>query len=536
MSMSVEEIRNVVLLLSNPAWKGVGTIPSTVIRNITALSSRFAFSTRFTENITVLASKYAGTTNGRIQGLLYVPDILSGDPCAALVAPHVPDTAARRADLPPANYNLIAIVPWVSAECSQTYLTSARKDPIRGMIFYQPDNTTSTPPPPDDPVWDLQDEGRWRTQSGYPIYAVSGQAGHQMMYQLSLYSGDLDTVPFGQNISDYYNPDPNDYVRVWTELVVTTPSTLPGIWVYILIIAGVLLAIIGGTSFMMHFAQSRRRAALKRRVIAGQVNLEGLGIKRLTVPMEHIQTFPLPRRSSRDPLDGVADKTTITRVATISEKGLSNPSAAFAIATDYQPVCAVCLEPYQNRVTVIRELPCGHIFHPECIDEFLHEVSSLCPLCKASMLPKGYCPKITNIMVRREHAVRRLRERIVVEESFDETITTNRGADGGGGGMKRRGWGNIIKYRMFGATNITPTSSTSTELQTHPQPRLIEESQLPPLPLSQHRSDASGRESPTDLARKRMRELAGAELDDDGEEEAQLTRWKRVRNKVFPGF
>ncbi len=113
------------------------------------------------------------------------------------------------------------------------------------------------------------------------------------MQQLSLYSGNLSDVPFGQNITNMYNPDPADYVRIWTELSVSTPSGLPNMWVFILAIVGVLLLVITSTCFFMHFTWRRRRISLRRRVRNGDVNLEAMGIKRLTVPLSHVEKFPL---------------------------------------------------------------------------------------------------------------------------------------------------------------------------------------------------------------------------------------------------
>ncbi|KAK3934058.1 hypothetical protein QBC46DRAFT_400715 [Diplogelasinospora grovesii] len=546
MSMTVDEIQNVVLLFSNPSWTGVGTVPSTVIRNITALSSQIAYSARITENITVLAPKYAETTNGVIQGLLYVPDLAADDPCVSETAPYVPKSAVRQADLPPTNYNLIGLAPWVSVACSKSYMASAHTDPLRGLIFYHPGNSSAKPPAASSAIWSLDDEGKWKTEVGFPVYAVSSLVGQQMMHQLSLYSGNVTQVPYGKNISDIYNPDPTDYVRIWTELNVTTPSTLPTIWIYFLIIAGVLLVVISGTSFLMHLVQGRRRASLRRRVIAGEVNLEGMGIARLTVPMEHIEKFPLftyhyepdssspptsprstaaprsprpsrPKRGSRGRSESFDTTTLTARGMTISEKGLNSPFASSTIATDYQPTCAICLEAFQNRVTVIRELPCGHIFHPGCIDEFLNENSSLCPLCKACMLPKGYCPKITNAMVRRELAIRRLRDRIIVEDSDNESTSG-----------RIQSWGSTIKRRFFNTEN-TLSSSTATELQ--PRLRPVETQQQPRPPRPKQRD--CGRASPSSLARQRMRELAGS-VSDSGE--GGLKRWQIIRNKIFPGF
>jgi hypothetical protein len=78
----------------------------------------------------------------------------------------------------------------------------------------------------------------------------------------------------------------------------------------------------------------------------------------------------------------------------------------------YQPTCPICLDDFVPAETIVRELPCKHIFHPECIDPFLRANSSLCPMCKKSTLPAGYCPvQVTNIMVRRERLIRRMRQR-----------------------------------------------------------------------------------------------------------------------------
>lgn len=51
--------------------------------------------------------------------------------------------------------------------------------------------------------------------------------------------------------------------------------------------------------------------------------------------------------------------------------------------------CIICLDDFQPESSV-RVLPCGHIFHAECIDEWLlakHHFS--CPLCGKSYLPDG---------------------------------------------------------------------------------------------------------------------------------------------------
>ncbi|KAK3904739.1 hypothetical protein C8A05DRAFT_42208 [Staphylotrichum tortipilum] len=536
----------------NPSWKGVGTVSSTVIRNITALSSQMAYSAQFGGNTTVLSSRYAAATNGVISGLLYVPDLPDGDPCIYEAASHVPASVVRQANLPPTNFHLIAIAPWISGRCASAYMAAATTDPARAFLFYMPGNASAPPPDADDSDWDIDDSDSWKAKTNLPVYAMSGIVGETMMQHLSLYSGNMTEVPFGHNITERYMSDTEDYLRIWTELNISTPSAAFNTWVYFLIILGVLLTVITTTSLLMHFAQARRRMALRRRVIKGEVNLEAMGITRLTVSLAHIQKFPLytyhyePDLSS-PPLSPRSVKTTRShartrsldqvesatasrpaRSATVSEFGLGSPFAASHAATDYQPTCEICLEPYENRATVIRELPCGHIFHPECIDEFLAEVSSLCPICKASMLPQGHCPKITNSMVRREYAIRRLRGQI---DDQDDGEAPERG---GGDPGTLKTWWTATKSLLFStdnrATAAGPMSSTSTELQESKPRRQQTINNLPPPPPLP--ADAQGGE-PTALARDRMRELAGFEPDYG---EIGRTRWQRARTRIFPGF
>ena len=52
----------------------------------------------------------------------------------------------------------------------------------------------------------------------------------------------------------------------------------------------------------------------------------------------------------------------------------SNPEAA---------KCMICLNDYAIG-DVVKTLPCFHMFHPDCINEWLGR-SKLCPLCRASV-------------------------------------------------------------------------------------------------------------------------------------------------------
>ncbi|XVE98227.1 hypothetical protein REPUB_Repub03eG0087600 [Reevesia pubescens] len=49
-------------------------------------------------------------------------------------------------------------------------------------------------------------------------------------------------------------------------------------------------------------------------------------------------------------------------------------------------VCCICLASYADN-DVLKELPCSHFFHTNCVDKWL-KMKALCPLCKCTILPK----------------------------------------------------------------------------------------------------------------------------------------------------
>nr|OQO30653.1 hypothetical protein B0A51_01539 [Rachicladosporium sp. CCFEE 5018] len=67
-----------------------------------------------------------------------------------------------------------------------------------------------------------------------------------------------------------------------------------------------------------------------------------------------------------------------------AEEGIS--AASTAPATDPQQGCSICTEDFELGQDQ-RLLPCNHRFHPECIDPWLLNVSSTCPLCRIDLRP-----------------------------------------------------------------------------------------------------------------------------------------------------
>lgn len=47
--------------------------------------------------------------------------------------------------------------------------------------------------------------------------------------------------------------------------------------------------------------------------------------------------------------------------------------------------CSVCTENINNDM-LHRELPCNHVFHPECIDQWLLKCNAICPNCRQAII------------------------------------------------------------------------------------------------------------------------------------------------------
>ncbi|KAK5109952.1 hypothetical protein LTR62_006441 [Meristemomyces frigidus] len=592
--MAASSLQIVTLDLPNPSY-------STAL-SYTRINSTVSFTYLLSTNIRTLSTNGASQSLG---GLLYVPT-LSDAACENATASYLPNNVTRLDNLPDngAGRSLVALAPWTSPNCVLEYLHDARPDIV--LFFLPGDNGTAEPPDMNDPVWGLGDGGSWKRSNGFPVYALPGQSAQILLEASSQYSGNMTNVPYGHRLTEWY--DSRDFVRLQVDVDTGyaggPASALPSLWVFLLVVLGILLAIIGFTSAIMHAIQYRRRQALRRRVANGDVDLEALGIKRLTVPQSLLDTMPLYTYGTGAPVASSSSRPTAAKptVSTNENSKIDSPASSrppspapvirptrptrgrsYRPTPFQQPTCAICLDdfvpayiPQQENSsstaevvegTTVRSLPCHHIFHPECIDAFLLSTSSLCPMCKKSCLPRGYCPKnVTNAMVRRERLVRRIRPDGSEDVGGLVQGDWRRGGAFGVSGGSARDWRHRLwdaRWRDLAmgvprrgtagdratvpATSSTPIGTGQITEMTTPAPLAPLEPTNPGTP-----SPSSACPAPTqpasavgrrEWARQRAIALLGrqalppdADADDEVAARSREGGWRKVVRGVFPGF
>jgi hypothetical protein len=98
----------------------------------------------------------------------------------------------------------------------------------------------------------------------------------------------------------------------------------------------------------------------------------------------HLSFLPLPSRTATLSNNTQFDSDMDTDNED-DDNNNNNPTFPSEGALD---MCAICIEDFEES-NIVRLLPCGHIFHPECIDPWFLTRQARCPLCKANY----YAPK-----------------------------------------------------------------------------------------------------------------------------------------------
>ncbi|EKV11308.1 hypothetical protein PDIG_51450 [Penicillium digitatum PHI26] len=232
--------------------------------------------------------------DGLVSGLLFVPSLEPHDPCYDITASSVPSNVTRYEDVSDFGYPLVGLAPWVTAECSVSFLSAAQKAGTHAMIFFQPsDNETGIPPDSKDSRWAMKDGDKWRMENNYPVYAISGPAGTSLINDLSWYSkATRDNKIYNSTKKLALQTDTNRlFARIETGEETATSST--SVWSFVLAIAGTVLMLSIILIIIYRLVLRKRRAQLQRRVNAGQVDIEALALNQMTAPQEIVNKMPL---------------------------------------------------------------------------------------------------------------------------------------------------------------------------------------------------------------------------------------------------
>ena len=458
------------------------------------------------------------------------------DPCINASSPYVPSNITRITNLPSEGFSRIALVPWISGDCARAYLGAADREEASALIFYLAkdvvlsNQTAAAPPDDNSPAWLIDGTLGWQSSIDFPAYAINADEGSLVMGQLSQYPGNLSQAPHAEDLLARYSRE--DRVQLYCNINATDSSELPSLWVFLLVIIGMLGAMIFVTSLGMHIIQRRRRQRIRELLSSGQVDLPSLGIRLLTIPRDVIDSFPLfvyhaaPEESepaypaeSKAPASGSDEPPTKGPSIDSDPKAdldthLPPPSTLPHRTPNFpQPTCPICLDDFLTDETIVRTLPCHHIFHPACIDPMLSEYSTLCPLCKSSALPERYCPQqITNSMLRQQRAFRGQRRtnasRSTSTPSRQPPPTANLGAFSIRNLCQRRTSPADGRSRLDDAPHelemgrVQPRESSDTMMETVPEAAAA--ARPPSVPRSEwarHRASAFfGREARADVA------------------------------------
>ena len=313
-----------------------------------------------------------------VQGLLYVPDLNASDPCAALSSQFLPSNVTRKANIPnTGEYPLVGVAPWLSEhpECALPYMQATQADPSRALIFFPTrPNADIAAPVSNTPDWGVSASTWSEYVSGteYPIWAVPSDIGARLVEEMGIYSGNVSASPFGSVLNQTYPPE--NAVRLLASVTMQserdTNPVLGRLWVFAIMVLAILCIVTGLVSIIMHFNQRRMRRDLRRRIANGEVDLEVLGIQRQKVPQKLLDKMPLYVYTSKlappTSPDNREPPSSPQNLPSTQRQNLPRRDVPFS-----QTTCPICLDDLQHNDTIVRELPCQHIFHPECVDEFL---------------------------------------------------------------------------------------------------------------------------------------------------------------------
>uniref|UniRef100_A0A1D1Z3W3 Zinc/RING finger protein 3 n=1 Tax=Anthurium amnicola TaxID=1678845 RepID=A0A1D1Z3W3_9ARAE len=173
----------------------------------------------------------------------------------------------------------------------------------------------------------------------------------------------------GIELMNKLNEDLTKMVRV---AMLPSSGSFNGGWQIAIIVIGAILAASFLVSVLVHCRLYQLRRRERNLMIAQHEASVNSKLQVFTLEKSVLKSFPTKVYSKQRDRFSVASNS--SKSGTISE------------------VCSICLEELVDGET-LRELPCSHLYHTECVDKWLTTKSSQCPLCKQDATPPEIAEK-----------------------------------------------------------------------------------------------------------------------------------------------
>ncbi|KAJ3164841.1 hypothetical protein HDU88_005053 [Geranomyces variabilis] len=158
----------------------------------------------------------------------------------------------------------------------------------------------------------------------------------------------VPNAPFPANFSDPKSPDGLVHIGVRIDIDDDSPVQFPPIWRFAVVSLGIFFAFSVPAVFFLRWRAAR-----------------------------YAQQFP--------PGQAPAPPATIDAAALVKK----HPVVRFGSVMERyngEPTCSICIDEFESDTNVRVLQPCGHAFHPECVDRWVMEQAAVCPMCRHDLL------------------------------------------------------------------------------------------------------------------------------------------------------
>ncbi|CAG8622648.1 11206_t:CDS:2 [Funneliformis caledonium] len=244
-----------------------------------------------------------------------------------------------------ARYKRIALIKQGACSIYDQIQTVQQQEGVVGAIIYNDGTTTTSSSKPN-------------FVAKIPVFRVKGDSGNELM----------------KSLENELNQQATEAQRKMIRIVMLPSSGSFGGWQIAIIVIGSLLAASFLVSVLIHCRLYQLRRRERSLMVAQHEANVNAKLQTYTLEKSVVKSFPIKVYSKQDKISAVFQ-------VSDSSRSPNGPD-----------VCSICLEEYSDGET-LRELPCSHFYHIDCVEKWLTTKSSHCPLCKQDATPPAIAEK-----------------------------------------------------------------------------------------------------------------------------------------------